>query len=155
MADDRALLKVLELRKKQEDDACSKWAESERQLKIFSEQLQKLSSFRDLYIEEMNTRSTKANYDMQQYLAYQGFIERLDQTYERQSQLYKNMQQRSTTLKEHYLKCHQERQVIESLLEKHRMQRLHAQAKAEAKFNDELVSAKQARILIAKKNDTK
>ena len=52
MADDRALEKVLELRKKQEDDALAKWAESERQLKIFADQLQKLSSFRDLYAKQ-------------------------------------------------------------------------------------------------------
>ena len=149
MAHDRALLKVLELRKKQEDEACSKWAESERQLKVFADQLQKLSSFRDLYIGELNSNSTKANFGMQQYLAYQGFIERLDQTYERQSKLYANMQEKSALLKEQYLRCHQERQVIEALLEKHRQQILKAQAKAEAKFNDELVSAKQARILIA------
>ena len=70
MADDRALQKVLELRKKQEDDALAKWAESERQLKIFADQLQKLSSFRDLYIAEMQN-STSSTLDMQKYLAYQ------------------------------------------------------------------------------------
>ena len=149
MADDRALQKVLELRKKQEDDALAKWAESERQLKIFADQLQKLSSFRDLYIAEMQN-STSSALDMQKYLAYQGFIERLDKTYERQELMYANMKQRSASLKGQYLKCRRDRNVIESLLEKHKEAALRAQAKAEAKFADELVSARQARILIEK-----
>ena len=147
MAGDRTLIKVLDLRKKSEDEALKKWSDSQQQVSVFTSQLEKLQSFRDLYVQEMQQHQGH-NMDMQQYLAYQGFIDRLDKTYERQQLMLTKLKEQTAALKDAYLKSRQDRRIIESLIEKHKQTALKAEERAEAKFADELVSSKQARILI-------
>ncbi len=147
MADDRALTKVLELRKKLEDDERRKWAESLKQIEAFDAQLKRLENFKKLYLKEFAGQRGN-NLSVQHYLAYQGFIDRLDMTYERQLKVMEDLKKRSEILRQQYLTARQDRRIIESLLEKHRLAALKAQNKTEAKMNDEFVSARQARLLI-------
>ena len=147
MAGDRTLVKVLELRKKAEDEALKKWSDAQRQLTAFISQLDKIKSFRNLYVQEMLEHNAQVT-DLQHYLSYQGFIERLDKTYERQMSMLSKLKEQSESLKESYLKSRQQRCIIESLIDKHRMHSLKMEASAEAKISDDLVSSKQARALI-------
>ncbi len=147
MADDRALTKVLELRKKLEDDEREKWAESLKQIEAFDAQLKRLEDFKKLYLKELAGQKG-SNLSVQHYLAYQGFIDRLDTAYERQLKVREDLKKRSEILRQKYLTARQDRRIIESLLEKHRQATLKAQSKAEARMNDEFVSARQARLLI-------
>ncbi|HAH70503.1 MAG TPA: flagellar export protein FliJ [Succinivibrionaceae bacterium] len=147
MADDRALTKVLELRKKHEDDERGKWAESLKQIEAFEAQLNRLDAFKKLYLKELAGQQGK-DLSVQHYLAYQGFIDRLDTTYERQQKVLEDLKQRSEILRQNYLTARQDRRIIESLLERHRLAAIKAQNKAEARMNDEFVTARQARLLI-------
>ncbi len=147
MAGDHALAKVLKLRQKAEDEALKKWSDSKQQLIAFNAQLDKIQAFRDLYVKEMLDHKDQ-NMGLQQYLSYQAFIERLDKTYERQQLMLAKLKDESDRLKSCFLKCRQERRIIEALLEKHRIQALTLEARNEAKFADELISIKHARALI-------
>ena len=147
MADDHALARVLRLRQKAEDEALKKWSDSRQQLAAFTSQLDKIRAFRDLYVKEMLEHKDQ-NMGLQQYLAYQGFIERLDKTCERQQHMLSKLKEQMESLKESYLKSRQQRCIIEALIDKHRMQALKKEAGAEARLSDDLVSSKQARMLI-------
>ncbi len=147
MAGDRTLVKVLELRKKAEDEALKKWSEAQHQLTAFISQLDKILAFRDLYVKEMLEHKDQ-NMGVQQYLAYQGFIERLDKTCERQQIMLSKLKEQTESLKDSYLKSRQQRCIIEALIDKHRMQAIKKEAGAEARLSDDLVSSKQARMLI-------
>ncbi len=150
MALDHTLVKVLELRKRTEEEALKKWSESERQLTAFTAQLDKIKSFRDLYVQEMLEHEAQ-KMDMQQYLAYQGFIDRLDKTYERQELMLTKLKEQNKALKDSYLKSRQQRCIIEALIDKHKQLAVKAEAYAEFKLADDLVSSKKARALIASK----
>lgn len=149
MSDDRALEKVLDLRKRNEDKAMKQWADAQAQENSFRVQLQRVREFKALYIEEMKQK-TGQSLDMNHYLAYQGFIDKLEGVEERQAQALAQMEERVRTLKQAYLKRRQEREIIESLIKKHREARLKKEAMAEAKLSDDLVSSKAARELIAR-----
>lgn len=149
MSDDRALEKVLDLRQRQEDKAMKQWADAQAQENSFRVQLERVREFKALYIEEMN-RKTGQNLDMNHYLAYQGFIDKLEGVEERQAQALEQIKLRVQSLKQEYLKRRQDREIIESLIKKHREARLKKEAMAEAKLSDDLVSSKAARELIAR-----
>ena len=83
MASDKGLERVLELRQKDEDAAQAKWSESLAAVSACEAQIGKLAQFRALYVDEMAKKSASV-LSMNQYLAYEDFISRLDDAAKRQ-----------------------------------------------------------------------
>jgi flagellar export protein FliJ len=151
MASDRGLSRVLELRQKQEDAAQAKWSDSLAAVSACEAQIRKLAEFRALYVEEMSRR-TASVLSMNQYLAYEDFIGRLDDAAKRQAKVLDGLKQRAEQCRLDFVKARQQRKIIESLIESHRKKRLAEEARAEAKLSDEAVSAKMARIVLERKS---
>lgn len=149
MASDRGLERVLELRKKSEDAAQSKWSQSLAAVAGCEAQIQKLSDFRALYVKEMEQKSASI-LSMNQYLAYEDFISRLDDAARRQTQVLEGLKQRAEQCRLDFIRARQQRKIIESLIESHRKKRLAEEARAEAKLSDDTVSSKMARIMLEK-----
>lgn len=147
MAQDRGLKLVLDQRKKAEDQAQKAWAQGVQAVSVCEAQLQKLASFKQVYLNEMAQKSAGVT-NMTSYLAYQEFIAKLERIAERQEKVLDGLRQRADELRGKYLKTRQDRQIIESLLEKHRKERQAAEARAEAKLTDDVVSSKMARAAI-------
>ncbi|MGN0908044.1 MAG: flagellar export protein FliJ [Succinivibrio sp.] len=150
MASDRGLERVLDLRKKAEDAAQTKWSQSLAAVASCQAQIDKLAQFRALYLKEMEQKSVSV-LSMNQYLAYEDFINRLDDAARRQAQVLDGLKQRSEQCREEFIKARQQRKIIESLIDSHRKKRLAEEARAEAKLSDDTVSSKMARIMQARK----
>ncbi|MDY6465715.1 MAG: hypothetical protein SPK65_03875, partial [Succinivibrio dextrinosolvens] len=80
---DKALNLVLDLRKREEDDALELLLEAQNNVASFERQIAQLKEFENIYIEEMKAKS-KFQLDMSTYLAYQQFINKLETIKERQ-----------------------------------------------------------------------
>ena len=140
---DRALNLVLNLRKKEEDEALELWGESKKAVASFEQQIAQM------YVDEMQAKS-RNNFDMGSYMTYQQFILKLENIKERQEIGLIRLKEQEARARDNYLKKQQARKVIEMLLEKHKKERILKEMKADQKLSDELVSSKQARILIEK-----
>lgn len=151
MASDKGLERVLELRQKDEDAAQAKWSESLAAVSACEAQIGKLAQFRALYVDEMAKKSASV-LSMNQYLAYEDFISRLDDAAKRQKAVLEGLRQRSEQCRLAFVKARQSRKIIESLLESHRRKRLAEEARAEAKLDDDTVSSKMARIMLDRKD---
>lgn len=149
MSDDKALLLVLDLRKKEEDKALELWTDAKNAVINFQKQIEQLVQFEGIYQRELEAKSRQA-LDMQAYLSYQQFIEKLSKIKLRQEAGLVQLQQQEQRAKDNYLEKQKQRKIIETLLEKHKLQRRIKEAKAEQRLTDELVSSKQARALIDK-----
>ncbi len=149
MSDDKALLLVLDLRKKEEDKALELWTDAKNAVINFQKQIEQLVQFEGIYQRELEAKSRQA-LDMQAYLSYQQFIEKLSKIKLRQEAGLVQLQQQEQRAKDNYLEKQKQRKIIETLLEKHKMQRRIKEAKAEQRLTDELVCSKQARVLIDK-----
>jgi len=146
---DRALNLVLNLRKKEEDEALELWGESKKAVSSFEQQIAQIKQFAQMYVDEMQAKSMH-NVDMGSYMTYQQFILKLENIKERQEIGLIRLKEQEARARDNYLKKQQARKVIEMLLEKHKKERLLKELKADQKLSDELVSSKQARILIEK-----
>lgn len=146
---DKALNLVLDLRKREEDDALELLLEAQNNVASFERQIAQLKEFENIYIEEMKAKS-KFQLDMSTYLAYQQFINKLETIKERQEAGLVKLQEQENRARSNYLNKQQQRKIIESLIEKHRLERERLEAKAEQKLSDDIVSSKQARLLIEK-----
>ena len=146
---DKALNLVLDLRKREEDDALELLLEAQNNVASFERQIAQLKEFENIYIEEMKAKS-KFQLDMSTYLAYQQFIDKLETIKERQEAGLVKLQEQENRARSNYLDKQQQRKIIESLIEKHRLERERLEAKAEQKLSDDIVSSKQARLLIEK-----
>ena len=146
---DKALNLVLDLRKREEDDAFELLLEAQNNVASFERQIAQLKEFENIYIEEMKAKS-KFQLDMSTYLAYQQFINKLETIKERQEAGLVKLQEQENRARSNYLDKQQQRKIIESLIEKHRLERERLEAKAEQKLSDDIVSSKQARLLIEK-----
>lgn len=149
MSNDKALFLVLDLRKKDEDKALQMWADAKNAVFNFQKQIEQLIAFEHMYQQELENKS-KNSLDMQTYMAYQEFMQKLENIKLRQEQGLIELQAQEQRAKDNYLQKQQQRKIIESLIEKHKKARLLKEAKALQKLTDELVSSKQARILIEK-----
>ncbi len=147
MADDRALRLVLDLRQKEEDKAQEEYAKALSAIASFERQIAQLQEFFKTYADEL-AGSTQQGMDINIYRSYQGFLNKLDQVTKRQEQALETMRGRAENLRLEYLEKQKARKIIESLLEKHRIEQARKEAQAEQKLTDDLVSSKQARILI-------
>ena len=140
MSGDKALLLVLDLRKKEEDSALEMWTDAKNAVINFE---------RKIYENEMTVKS-KNGMDMNMYMSYQQFLSKLDKIKFRQEAGLIQLQNQEERAKQNYLDKQKRRKIIESLLEKHKQERLLKEAKAEQKLTDDIVSSKQARLLMDK-----
>ncbi len=146
---DKALNLVLDLRKREEDEALELLLEAQNNVASFERQIAQLKEFENIYIEEMKAKS-QFQLDMGTYLAYQQFINKLERIKERQEAGLVKLQEQENRARSNYLDKQQQRKIIESLIEKHRLERERLEARAEQKLSDDIVSSKQARLLIEK-----
>ena len=146
MSGDKALLLVLDLRKKEEDSALEMWTDAKNAVINFERQIEQLKQFEKIYENEMTVKS-KNGMDMNMYMSYQQFLSKLDKIKIRQEAGLIQLQNQEERAKQNYLDKQKRRKIIESLLEKHKQGRLLREAKAEQKLTDDTVSSKQARLL--------
>ena len=149
MSGDKALLLVLDLRKKEEDSALEMWTDAKNAVINFERQIEQLKQFEKIYENEMTVKS-KNGMDMNMYMSYQQFLSKLDKIKIRQEAGLIQLQNQEERAKQNYLDKQKRRKIIESLLEKHKQERLLKEANAEQKLTDDIVSSKQARLLMDK-----
>ena len=149
MSGDKALLLVLDLRKKEEDSALEMWTDAKNAVINFERQIEQLKQFEKIYENEMTVKS-KNGMDMNMYMSYQQFLSKLDKIKIRQEAGLIQLQNQEERDKQNYLDKQKRRKIIESLLEKHKQERLLKEAKSEQKLTDDIVSSKQARLLMDK-----
>jgi flagellar FliJ protein len=149
MSGDKALLLVLDLRKKEEDSALEMWTDAKNAVINFERQIEQLKQFEKIYENEMTVKS-KNGMDMNMYMSYQQFLSKLDKIKIRQEAGLIQLQNQEERAKQNYLDKQKRRKIIESLLEKHKQERLLKEAKSEQKLTDDIVSSKQARLLMDK-----
>lgn len=149
MSGDKALLLVLDLRKKEEDSALEMWTDAKNSVINFERQIEQLKQFEKIYENEMTVKS-KNGMDMNMYMSYQQFLSKLDKIKIRQEAGLIQLQNQEERAKQNYLDKQKRRKIIESLLEKHKQERLLKEAKSEQKLTDDIVSSKQARLLMDK-----
>ena len=147
MSGDKALLLVLDLRKKEEDSALEMWTDAKNAVINFERQIEQLKQFEKIYENEMTVKSKNG---MNMYMSYQQFLSKLDKIKFRQEAGLIQLQNQEERAKQNYLDKQKRRKIIESLLEKHKQERLLKEAKAEQKLTDDIVSSKQARLLMDK-----
>ncbi|MBO6258534.1 MAG: flagellar export protein FliJ [Succinivibrio sp.] len=150
MADDRALRLVLDMRKKEEKAALEEYIQSNQAILSFENQLKQLREFRNIYNQELADR-TQNGMSMTVFLSYENFLGKLELVEQRQEKTLQKLRERAEVLRQQYLKMQQRRKIIEALLEKHRQDAIAAELKAEQKLTDDIVSSKQARLLMEKK----
>lgn len=144
---DKALLLVLDLRKKEEDAALQQWTDVQNSVHNFEKQIEQLISFQKIYADEMEVKA-RTSMDMNMYFSYQQFIDKLDKIKIRQEEGLLQLKAQEERAKQNYLQKQQARKIIEALLEKHKKARALKEAKAEQKLADDIVSSKMARSLI-------
>ena len=102
MSDDKALLLVLDLRKKEEDKALELWTDAKNAVINFQKQIEQLVQFEGIYQRELEAKSRQA-LDMQAFLSYQQFIEKLSKIKLRQEAGLVQLQQQEQRAKDNYL----------------------------------------------------
>lgn len=152
MASDRGLERVLDLRQKAEDAARAKWSGALAAVSACENQIQKLEDFKGVYLKEMAQKSA-LTLSMNQYLAYEDFIGRLDDAVKKQSMVLEGLKQRAEQCRDAFVKARQQREIIESLIESHKKKRADLESRAEAKLTDDTVSSKMARIMQRQSRD--
>ena len=150
MSSDKALLLVLDLRKKDEDKALEMWTQAQNAVVSFQKQIEQLKQFEQIYIQEMNVKSNNG-VSMTTFMSYQQFNSKLEGIKRRQEAGLVELEAQEKRAMDNYLEKQKQRKIIDSLLEKHRNERLALEAKAEQKLTDDIVSSKQARILMSRK----
>ncbi len=148
---DRALNLVLDLRKKEENDALEMWAQARNAVASFEQQIAQLKQFEQIYLNDMQVKSQN-NVDMGTYMSYQQFLSKLESIRYRQEAGLVNLKEQEKRAQQNYLEKQKQRKIIESLIEKHKLERAALEAKAEQKLADDIVSSKQARILMERKH---
>ncbi|MGN0902429.1 MAG: flagellar export protein FliJ [Succinivibrio sp.] len=149
MSNDRALQTVLELRQRQEDESLRMWTDAKNAVISFEKQIEQLNQFEKIYTDEMQLKSQQG-LALNMYSTYQQFIEKLDKIRTRQIAGLEQLKAQMERARLNYLEKQKQRKIIEKLIEKHRLEKIKLEAKAEQKLADELTSSKQARILIEK-----
>ena len=149
MSSDKSLLLVLDLRKKAEEEALRMWSDARKAVQSFKDQLAQLEQFAKIYEVEMQSKS-KNGLDMTMYQSYVQFLDKLEKIKVRQENGLKQLEQQEQRAQQFYLEKQKERKIIESLLEKHKIQRRIKESKAEQKLADDLVSSKHARLVLEK-----
>lgn len=144
MSQDRALQLVLDLRKKQEQEALEHYSAVMQKVNYFKDQIQKVREFKQNYIDELNNLGQKG-FAANVYLSYQNFLDKLDNIIEKQSKELSLLEQQAKAKQLEYFEKQKQRKIIESLLEKHRLNRIALENKREQKLLDEFVTSQFTR----------
>lgn len=152
-AEDKALLLVLDKRKNDEKSAFEDWISCRNRVALFEQQIKQVEEFRVNYIGEMENEG-REGLTGTKILAYQAFIEKLDNIALKQRQELQRLQMLTEQKRQMYLTRQKERKIIESLLEKHRIKREKEELKREQKLLDEFVVATYSRRRQQEQDDT-
>ena len=110
---DKALLLVLDLRKKEEDAALQQWTDAQNSVHNFEKQIEQLISFQKIYADEMEVKA-RTSMDMNMYFSYQQFIDKLDKIKIRQEEGLLQLKAQEERAKQNYLQKQQARKIIRS-----------------------------------------
>lgn len=153
-AEDRALLLVLDKRQNDEKNAFEDWVSCRNHVAMFEQQIKQVEEFRVNYIGEMENEG-RNSLTSNKFLAYQAFIEKLDNIALKQRQELQRLQMLTEQKRQMYLTRQKERKIIENLLEKHRIRREKEELIREQKLLDEFVVAKYSRRQQQVQDDSK
>ena len=140
----KALHLVLDLRKKQENTALEHYIAAKNKVASYKDQIAQIDGYKQSYIDDMQ-RAGMNGFSAQRLLTFQDFLNKLDAIKARQEyelQLCIADMDKKNKL---YLQAQKNRKIIESLLEKHKQQRIKAELIKEQKLLDEFVVAHAAR----------
>ena len=144
MAEDRALHLVLDKRQSDEEKTLEDWVFCRNQVASYEKQIKQVEDFRMSYIAEMQNEG-RMGLTGTKILAYQAFIEKLDNIALKQRQELQRLHMLTEQKRQIYLTRQKERKIIETLLEKHRIKRMKEEQRREQKLLDEYVVATYSR----------
>ena len=135
---------VLDLRRKEEDQAQEQFVQALNEIRRYEQQLEQIQLFKAQYAAQYE-QAGRGGFSAQQLMAYQDFINKLDGIEQRQEAELEQIRQVAEQRRQQYLEKQQRRKIIETLIKKHELQRQQAELKAEQKLLDEYVTAHAAR----------
>ena len=127
-----------------EEKAFEDWVFCRNQVAMFEQQIKQVEDFRFNYIGEMENEG-RNGLTGNKLLAYQAFIEKLDNIALKQRQELQRLQMLTEQKRQFYLNRQKDRKIIETLLEKHRIKRQKEELKREQKLLDEYVVSTYSR----------
>lgn len=144
MSQERALSLVRDKREHDEEKALEDWTFCKNQVASHEMQIRQVEEFRLSYIRDMENEG-RQGFSGTKLLAYQAFIEKLDNIAAKQHQELERLKMLTEQKRQIYLGKRQDRKIIESLIEKHRQAKLKAEQKAEQKLLDEYAVSSYSR----------
>lgn len=134
----KSLLLVLDLRKKEEDDALQRLSLSINKVRLLQSQIEQVEIYKQEYIKNLNFSDQQLINPI--YINnYRSFIDKLEDILKKQLQELEILKLDEQRKREFYLLKQKNRKIIEKLLEKKRQEALKKELKAEQKLLDEYV----------------
>ena len=144
MAADRALSLVKDKRQRDEEKALEDWVFCRNQVSNYENQIRQVEEFRMNYISEMQAEG-RNGLTGTKILAYQAFIEKLDNIAVKQRQELKRLEMLTEQKRQLYMTRQKERKIIEKLIEQQTQKRLKEELRKEQKMLDEFVVSSYTR----------
>ncbi|MCI6863540.1 flagellar export protein FliJ [Anaerobiospirillum succiniciproducens] len=144
MAADRALSLVKDKRQRDEEKALEDWVFCRNQVSNYENQIRQVEEFRMNYISEMQAEG-RNGLTGTKILAYQAFIEKLDNIAVKQRQELKRLEMLTEQKRQMYMTRQKERKIIEKLIEQQTQKRLKEELRREQKMLDEFVVSSYTR----------
>ncbi|MDO4676178.1 MAG: flagellar export protein FliJ [Anaerobiospirillum succiniciproducens] len=144
MAADRALSLVKDKRQRDEEKALEDWVFCRNQVSNYENQIRQVEEFRMNYISEMQAEG-RNGLTGTKILAYQAFIEKLDNIAVKQRQELKRLEMLTEQKRQMYMTRQKERKIIEKLIEQQTQKRLKEELRKEQKMLDEFVVSSYTR----------
>ena len=144
MAADRALSLVKDKRQRDEEKALEDWVFCRNQVSNYENQIRQVEEFRMNYISEMQAEG-RNGLTGTKILAYQAFIEKLDNIAIKQRQELKRLEMLTEQKRQLYMTRQKERKIIEKLIEQQTQKRLKEELRREQKMLDEFVVSSYTR----------
>ena len=144
MAADRALSLVKDKRERDEEKALEDWVFCRNQVSNYENQIRQVEEFRMNYISEMQAEG-RNGLTGTKILAYQAFIEKLDNIAIKQRQELKRLEMLTEQKRQMYMTRQKERKIIEKLIEQQTQKRLKEELRREQKMLDEFVVSSYTR----------
>lgn len=144
MAADRALSLVKDKRQRDEEKALEDWVFCRNQVSNYENQIRQVEEFRMNYISEMQAEG-RNGLTGTKILAYQAFIEKLDNIAVKQRQELKRLEMLTEQKRQMYMTRQKERKIIEKLIEQQTQKRLKEEMRREQKMLDEFVVSSYTR----------
>ncbi len=144
MAADRALSLVKDKRQRDEEKALEDWVFCRNQVSNYENQIRQVEEFRMNYISEMQAEG-RNGLTGTKILAYQAFIEKLDNIAVKQRQELKRLEMLTEQKRQLYMTRQKERKIIEKLIEQQTQKRLKEELRREQKMLDEFVVSSYTR----------